>query len=229
MSSKLISCVGFAIRLARRHAADREAMDHLQKAMYHLKSSANESTQKSTEPEAKRRRTISLTDTLRLGPLVNQTSSPTEGRHVDERELQVLLAEMAEKNKDMVSRQISKFRAEFDELLARRAREHEVSIAVKDQQIARLQHQLEELVQEPAVWTAHGGWPGSTTPPAPDQTDHASAAFDDVSVACQFLTGSDLCRLALSSRVHFEQYHSMSMMPAPDAAFDEEWYSPGLG
>eukprot|EP00438_Fugacium_kawagutii_P029979 Skav217706 [mRNA] locus=scaffold2294:132768:133391:- [translate_table: standard] len=206
-------------------------MDHLQQAMYHLKSSANESNQKSTEPEAKRRRIISLTDTLRLAPLVNQTSSQTEGRHVDEKELQVLLAEMAEKNKDMVSRQISKFRAEFDELLARRAREHEVSIALKDQQVAHLQHQLERLVREPAVWTAHGEGPGSTAPQAHDRTNHAGAAFGDFSVACQFLTGSDLCRrrLAISSRVHFGQYHPMSMTPAPDAAFDEEWYSPGLG
>eukprot|EP00438_Fugacium_kawagutii_P005031 Skav233544 [mRNA] locus=scaffold1537:59681:60256:+ [translate_table: standard] len=178
MSAKLLSCLGYTLRLARRNDAPKVVTDHLLQALHFAKlQPSDDSMRPCPEPEAKRRRVLRLSDALSLAPsMSHDASSQTISSCIDAGELHTLLSEMGEKNSAMVQLQMQQFRKEIDAMLARKNKEHAEHLAAKDRQIAQLQQDLESILNMPDV---------------PDP----------------FLMLPELLRLHFASRFHFERYH----------------------
>eukprot|EP00438_Fugacium_kawagutii_P005312 Skav231742 [mRNA] locus=scaffold638:255767:259287:- [translate_table: standard] len=196
MTSKLVSCLGFATRLARSVAAPREVSDHLQQALYFLKAHVADSTQ-CAERDPKRRKVICLSDALMRETLKTHSSCQTYGQVVDASRLQdlhALVAEMGKRNQEMVNLQIQRHCADMDELMERREAALSQQLQDRDRQIAMLGQRFNT---------------NGAAPTNPDLLNSRCSSADEDSSALSLLTEPDLARLSCSSRFHFERFHGM--------------------
>eukprot|EP00438_Fugacium_kawagutii_P008720 Skav216386 [mRNA] locus=scaffold1241:245372:246037:+ [translate_table: standard] len=204
MASKLVSCIGYAIRLSNRIGCTGAVRSHLHQAMICLKSFGDDEArpQGPVERDAKRRKIIKLSTCLGVDASVRHSFCQTDGRYVDEQELHQLFLEIQDqgnKTAAMVNDKIQELRRDFDAALARQAQQHSVSIQQSEDTITNLQLELNSLHQELSeIRRGHATLTKQASPPSP--------GFPAADGMLGLVSWTDLVQVSMCSRSHFESF-----------------------